>query len=74
LFTGRRQSPADAAADDQPVVDQDPEFVSQVAKLSDLLPNADKKVLAAYLRRAGSDLIAIGQYLEDQKNGTIRRD
>jgi len=27
-----------------------------------------------YLRRAGQDILAIGQYLEDEKNGPVRRD
>ncbi|KAI0248692.1 hypothetical protein BJV78DRAFT_1085728, partial [Lactifluus subvellereus] len=51
-----------------------PEFTRQVDKLADLLPHADKQVLAGYLRRAGQDMLAIGQYLEDEKNGRIRRD
>ena len=50
-----------------------PEFNRQVDKLADLLPQADRDVLAVYLRRAGQDILAIGQYLEDEKNGTIRR-
>jgi len=50
------------------------DFAKQVDKLTDLLPHADKAVLAGYLRRAGQDIVAIGQYLEDEKNGTIRRD
>lgn len=57
-----------------PVIDiqADPEFVRQVDKLVDLLPHADRTVLAGYLRRAGQDILAIGQYLEDEKNGTIK--
>lgn len=75
LFSGRRQSP-DASSSDhaENIIHGDPEFNSQVAKLADLLPQADREVLAGYLRRAGSDLAAIGQYLEDEKNGTIRRE
>ncbi|KAI0786411.1 hypothetical protein C8Q75DRAFT_808397 [Abortiporus biennis] len=53
---------------------QTPEFEHQVDRLADLLPHADRTVLAGYLRRAGQDILAIGQYLEDEKNGTIRRD
>jgi len=49
-----------------------PEFSRQVERLADLLPHADKNVLAGYLRRAGQDILAIGQYLEDEKNGSIR--
>jgi len=45
-------------------------------RLADLLPHADKDkdVLAGYLRRAGQDILAIGKYLEDEKNGSVRRD
>lgn len=48
------------------------EFNRQVDKLAALLPKADRNVLAVYLRRAGQDILAIGQYLEDEKNGTFR--
>ncbi|KAF8559072.1 hypothetical protein OG21DRAFT_875816 [Imleria badia] len=48
------------------------EFNRQVDKLAALLPKADRNVLAIYLRRAGQDILAIGQYLEDEKNGTLR--
>jgi hypothetical protein len=51
-----------------------PEFEQQVDKLADLLPHADRAVLAGYLRRAGQDILAIGQYLEDEKNNTLRYD
>jgi len=51
-----------------------PDFDKQVKKLQDLLPQADQAVLAGYLRRAGQDILAIGQYLEDEKAGTIRYD
>ncbi|KAH8106167.1 hypothetical protein BXZ70DRAFT_420932 [Cristinia sonorae] len=52
----------------------DPSFEDQVDKLADLLPHADRRVLAGYLRRSGQDILAIGQYLEDEKNGCLRRD
>jgi len=48
------------------------EFNKQVDKLAALLPKADRNVLAIYLRRTGEDVLAIGQYLEDEKNGTFR--
>ena len=48
------------------------EFDRQVDKLAALLPKADRNVLAIYLHRAGQDILAIGQYLEDEKNGTLR--
>jgi len=72
LFGARRPSPD--ATSSNTAVEVDPEFVSQVDKLADLLPHADREVLAGYLRRAGSDLNAIGQYLDDEKNGALRRD
>ncbi|KAH9943018.1 uncharacterized protein BXZ73DRAFT_87461 [Epithele typhae] len=49
-------------------------FEREVDRLADLLPHAERQVLAGYLRRAGQDMLAIGQYLEDEKNGTLRRD
>ncbi|KAJ7774244.1 hypothetical protein DFH07DRAFT_865974 [Mycena maculata] len=50
------------------------DFERQVDKLADLLPQAERAVLAGYLRRAGQDILAIGQYLEDEKHGTLRSD
>jgi len=50
----------------------DPDFVQQVDRLVDLLPHVDRDVLAGYLRRAGQDMLAIGQYLEDERNGLIK--
>jgi len=50
----------------------DPEFHEQVDKLVSVLPHVNRDVLAGYLRRTGQDMLAIGQYLEDEKNGTIR--
>ncbi|RDX53081.1 hypothetical protein OH76DRAFT_1399683 [Lentinus brumalis] len=57
-----------------PVATSDANFQRQVDKLADLLPHADRTILAGYLRRAGEDILAIGQYLEDEKNGVLRRD
>ncbi|KAJ7117318.1 hypothetical protein C8R43DRAFT_103535 [Mycena crocata] len=54
--------------------ERDRDFERQVDKLADLLPQAERAVLAGYLRRAGQDILAIGQYLEDEKTGTLRRD
>ncbi|KIY73772.1 hypothetical protein CYLTODRAFT_485275 [Cylindrobasidium torrendii FP15055 ss-10] len=51
-----------------------PDHERQLDKLAVLLPSADRAVLSGYLRRAGQDIIAIGQYLEDEKNGRLRRD
>ncbi|KAF9076486.1 hypothetical protein BDP27DRAFT_1526590 [Rhodocollybia butyracea] len=58
----------------QPESSWDQDFRRQVDKLSDLMPHADRTVLAGYLRRAGQDILAIGQYLEDEKNGCLRKD
>jgi hypothetical protein len=46
-------------------------FEKQMQKLADLLPHVDKKILAVYLRRTGQDVLAVGRYLEDERNGTI---
>ncbi|KAL5527621.1 hypothetical protein ACEPAG_6422 [Sanghuangporus baumii] len=47
----------------------------KVAKLADLLPHADKSILAGYLRRAGGmDIVAIGRYLEDEEKGVLIRE
>lgn len=52
-------------------ISSDPEFIRQVDKLADLLPHANRDILAGYLRRAGQDMLAIGQYLEDEKAGNL---
>ena len=51
-------------------------FDRQVGKLSDLLPQADRTILAGYLRRAQNQdaMLAIGTYLDDEKQGRLRRD
>lgn len=51
-------------------------FNTQVEKLSDLLPHADKEVLAIYLHRAKNQdpMLAIGAYLEDEKQGTLLKE
>ncbi|KAF8491414.1 hypothetical protein JB92DRAFT_3128359 [Gautieria morchelliformis] len=51
-------------------------FGRQLGKLADLLPQADKDVLAGYLRRAPNQdpMTAIGSYLEDEKQGCLRHD
>jgi hypothetical protein len=49
----------------------DAQFEAQLDKLVDLLPTADRNVLSGYLRRSGQDILAVGRYLEDEKNGTI---
>ena len=49
----------------------DVQFNLQLDKLVHLLPHADRNVLAGYLRRSGQDILAVGKYLEDEKNGTI---
>jgi len=49
----------------------DGQFNIQLDKLVHLLPHADRSVLAGYLRRSGQDILAVGRYLEDEKNGNI---
>ena len=51
----------------------DPQFDAQLDKLVHLLPHADRNVLAGYLMRSGRDILAVGKYLEDEKNGSIVR-
>lgn len=63
---GRRPSLANV------YLEPDAVFMKQVDKLMALIPHADRNVLAGYLRRAGSDMLAVGQYLEDERLGTIR--
>ncbi|KAG6880411.1 hypothetical protein C0992_000013 [Termitomyces sp. T32_za158] len=73
---GRRPSLLETTSSPEPAVidiaPPDPEFVSQVDKLAHLLPGADRGVLEGYLRRAGKDILAIGQYLDDERNGTVK--
>ena len=69
---GRRPSLTDVTLDTIIDIKADPEFSQQVDKLAALLPHANREVLAGYLRRAGTDMLAIGQYLEDERMGTIR--
>jgi hypothetical protein len=73
--TLKRPSFFGRSADPSPELDAptNTEFTRQVERLADLLPHADKDVLAGYLSRAGQDILAIGQYLEDEKNGNLRR-
>ena len=72
--SSKRPSFFHRSAASQPIPPTDEEFERQVNKLADLLPHADRGVLAGYLRRSGQDILAIGQYLEDEKKGTIRYD
>lgn len=50
-----------------------PEFEQQVDKLQAIVPDADRDILAGYLRRAGNDMLAIGQYIEDERRGALKR-
>jgi len=54
-------------------IQQNADFSHQIDKLHALLPHADPHILAGYLRRAGQDMLALGQYMEDERNGTIQR-
>ena len=73
-FFGRSPNTSPNTSPDLDSPSASTEFTRQVEKLSELLPHADKDILAGYLRRAGQDILAIGQYLEDEKNGSLRRD
>lgn len=70
---GRRPSLFNLTLDTVIDIQPDPAFTRQVDQLAALLPHADRDVLAGYLRRAGQDMLAIGQYLEDERMGTIRQ-
>jgi hypothetical protein len=71
---GRRPSLFNLTLDSVPdTTPADSEFSSQVDKLHALLPHANRQILAGYLRRTGQDMLAIGQYLEDERMGTIRQ-
>ena len=54
-----------------PTVLPDVQFHVQLDKFAHLLPHADRNVLAGHLRRSGQDILAVGKYLEDEKDGTI---
>ncbi|KAH6915439.1 hypothetical protein BKA70DRAFT_1258939 [Coprinopsis sp. MPI-PUGE-AT-0042] len=69
---GRRPSLFDTTPPTLEEIYADPVFAEQVDKLHSVLPHADRAVLATYLRRAGQDVLAIGQYLEDERNGTLK--
>lgn len=72
LFGHRPPNSALAISPDDAALQAD--FQQQVDKLAEVIPHADRDVLAGYLRRSGQDILAIGQYLEDAKNGTLRHD
>lgn len=69
----RRPSLFTPATDKVIDIQADPVFAQQVDRLQDLLPHADRSILAGYLRRSGHDMLAIGQYLDDERNGTIKQ-
>ncbi|KAL1743577.1 hypothetical protein HDZ31DRAFT_40629 [Schizophyllum fasciatum] len=69
-----KSAPATVKAGSGKAPREDPEFKKQLDDLTNLLPDADRDVLAAYLRRTGQNMLALGQYLDDAKNGRIRRD
>lgn len=47
------------------------DFQRQVNRLADVLPHVDRRLLAGYLKHSGQDILAIGQYIEDEKHGTV---
>ncbi|KAN0063054.1 hypothetical protein ACQY0O_004217 [Thecaphora frezii] len=54
------------------VATTDAAFQEALNKLSDVLPDADRATLAHYLEKAkGNDLLAIGDYLQDQSLGRL---
>ncbi|KAG6334384.1 hypothetical protein ID866_4705 [Astraeus odoratus] len=69
LFGGRGSTP-----DKQSNTMSEADFNRQLDRLAALLPRADRNVLGVYLRHTGQDMLALGQYIEDDKNGTYRYD
>lgn len=70
--TGRYEATPGGRGGNDP--DADPRFKQALTKVMDVLPDAEPDVLRGYLERAsGQELNAIGQYLEDQSLGKIRR-
>lgn len=69
LFGGRGSIP-----EKQPNAMSEDDFNRQLDRLAALLPRADRCILEVYLRRTGQDMLALGQYLEDDKIGTYRYD
>lgn len=50
------------------------EFSRDLDKLCDVLPHVPRDTLAIYLSRAeGRSMLAIGRYLEDERQGTVQR-
>jgi hypothetical protein len=47
------------------------DFQRQMNRLADVLPHVDRNLLAGYLRHSGQDILAIGQYIEDEKRGSV---
>jgi len=48
------------------------EFNRDLDKLCDVLPHVPKDTLAIYLSKAdGRSMMAIGRYLEDERQGTV---
>ncbi|TFK74409.1 hypothetical protein BDN72DRAFT_52295 [Pluteus cervinus] len=47
-------------------------FEAHVDRLANVIKGIDRQILAGYVERAGSDTLAIGQYLEDNKKGAIK--
>jgi hypothetical protein len=47
------------------------DFKKQVDRLADVLPHVDRKLLEGYLKHSGQDILAIGQFIEDEKQGSI---
>lgn len=47
-------------------------FGLQLSRLADIMPTARKDILAGYLTRAGGqEMLALGRYLDDEKNGLL---
>ncbi|KAL4075776.1 hypothetical protein J3A83DRAFT_4157046 [Scleroderma citrinum] len=68
LFGGRGSTPEKHKSNGM----SEDDFNRQLDRLAALLPRAGRHILEIYLRRTGQDMLALGQYIEDDKNGTYR--
>ena len=48
------------------------EFNGKLSKLAHVLPHVDLRVLTIYLQNTDTEVTAIEQYLEDERNGGVR--
>ncbi|KAG8803337.1 hypothetical protein FRC16_006082 [Serendipita sp. 398] len=68
-MTGQSNTSGSSHARERPSLEE-----ANLNMLCDVMPHVPRDTLALYLRRAnGQNLVAIGRYLEDERNGTVAR-